>query len=146
MQSINQQKGESLIAVLIAAGIFAAGISVIVLLQGAILKNTGVSNQRILAMNVARNTLETLRGFQATGVKNFASIQNNGGVGISNGDVTKEGVKFTITWTAKDYYAEDDGDITTVPNANGVVQKQVKIKVSSGADEEVVLKAVICNC
>jgi len=71
----NTQKGIGLIEVLIAAVVFALGSLAIVQLQGNFFKSSSASNARSVAMSIAQEKLENLRG-EATVTDGFDTVTN----------------------------------------------------------------------
>ena len=66
MKKILSQKGVGLIEVLIAGLVFAVGITAVVQLQGTFFKSSSAANARSIAMSIAEEKIEDLRGFQVT--------------------------------------------------------------------------------
>lgn len=132
MKTLQRQRGDGLVGILVAAIVFAVGIAAVMHLQGSLFQNSRAANARALAMNLGEETIETLRGFQVVGSsvvgEGFASIVTNAGVGISGGTVTRDNIVFTLGWTVTDYYSDAAGALTTTAT-EGVVQKRVIITV-----------------
>ena len=84
MKSLHQQQGVGLIEVMIAAIVFAVGVAALVRLQGNFFKSSSSANARSIAMSIAEEKMEDLRGFEAIDsddpdIFDFTSIGSNTG-------------------------------------------------------------------
>jgi Tfp pilus assembly protein PilX len=127
----NRQKGIGLIEVLLAAVVFALGSLAVVQLQGKFFKNSSASNARSVAMSIAQEKLEDLRGVAST-TGGFVTIAANAGgrlcvagvdlpdtgVGCTagvlsrpTGNVTKNNAIYTRTWAVANSYYDTAGTL-----------------------------------
>jgi Tfp pilus assembly protein PilV len=145
MKKILSQKGVGLIEVLIAGLVFAVGITAVVQLQGTFFKSSSAANARSIAMSIAEEKIEDLRGFQVTDssvvdIFDFTSITANGGgrcteqlingvctMALPSGSVARDNITFNRSWSVTNYYY-NGGTLTTIPNED-IVQKQVTVTV-----------------
>ena len=154
MKELFRQKGVGLIEVLIAGLVFAVGITAVVQLQGTFFKNSSAANARTIAMSIAEEKIEDLRGFQVTDsshpyIFTFTRITgdgpgNNSDTGgrllcnnqtdvavcthvLPSGSITRDNIIFNRSWTVTNYYY-NGGSLTTIPNED-IVQKQVTVTV-----------------
>lgn len=144
-----KQKGIGLIEVLIAAVIFALGSIAIIQLQGKFFKSSGAAHAHSIAMTIAEEKLEDLRGFETISdpdadVFDFVAIVNDAGgqcdtlddnacvLTIPSGSVTIDNTVFNRTWTVTNYYYNAGTLTTTAPAApnNNIVQKDVTVTVT----------------
>jgi len=157
-----KQQGIGIVEVMVAAVIFALGIIAIIQLQGNFFASSSASQAHSLAMNLAEEKIEDLRGFEAfndgdADVFDFTAIGANGGgqcdvvdddtcvLTIPSGTVTVGNTIFTRTWTATDYYY-NAGALTTTPNGP-VAQKDITVTItwidSDGSAQTTTANAVI---
>ncbi|MGJ0486118.1 MAG: type IV pilus modification PilV family protein [Methylomicrobium sp.] len=144
MKSIFHQKGVGLIEVMVAAIVFAVGIAALVKLQGNFFKYSSAANGRSIAMSIAEEKMEDLRGFQVTDASDndifdFTSIASNTGgrcdtvddnacsLALPSGNVAQGNLTFTRSWISTPYYYNGT-TLTTTANGN-VVQKLVTVNV-----------------
>jgi Tfp pilus assembly protein PilV len=104
------QKGIGLIEVLIAAVIFALGSLALVQLQGKFFKNSSAANARSVAMSIAQEKLEDLRGTAPTS-GGFDTIATNAGGIIANGNVSLNNATYTRSWTVANFYYDTAGTL-----------------------------------
>jgi len=148
MKNINSQSGIGLIEALIAAVVFAIGIGAVLQLQGSFFKNSSAANARSIAMSIAQEKIEDLRGFKVkddadADFFDFVAITTNGGgncteqtdnaacvVALASGQVTRDNIAFIRNWAVTDYYKDNTGNLTTTVNVNGIVQKRVTVNVA----------------
>ncbi len=139
------QKGIGLIEVLIAGIVFAAGIIAVVQLQGDFFRNSSAANARSIAMSLAEEKIEDLRGFQVTDssaidIFDFTSITTNAGghcneqllndvclLALPSGSVARNNITFNRSWSVTNYYYKNN-TLTTTPNGN-IVQKLITVTV-----------------
>lgn len=155
MNTKQRQRGDGLVGILIAAVVFAVGIAAIMQLQGGFFKSTSASHARSIATSIGEDTIETLRSFQAPGPlatsdKDYGSIVDDAGVGITNGALTKDNIVFTRSWEVDDYYYNDTIEkppITPLGVWGTVQQKEVTVTVAwtdtDGSAQTAVMKTVI---
>jgi Tfp pilus assembly protein PilV len=142
---MNKQKGIGIIEVMVAAVIFALGIIAIIQLQGNFFTSSSSAQAHSVAMNLAEEKVEDLRGFEAfddtdADIFDFVAIANNGGgqcdttddnacvLTIPSGNVTVGNTAFTRTWTVTDYYY-NAGALTTTPNGS-IAQKDITVTIA----------------
>ncbi|MGR8980857.1 MAG: type IV pilus modification PilV family protein [Gammaproteobacteria bacterium] len=169
MKLINRQTGVGLIEALIAALVFAVGIAALVKLQGTFFKNSSDANARSVAMSIAQEKMEDLRGFQTADsndndIFDFTSIGTNAGgrcTESSDDDVctpalastgTNQSIPignfgFSRNWTVTDYYYNSAILTTPVPSGTIPDQKKVTVTVSwtdaDGSGQTVALDGLI---
>jgi len=170
MKSIGQQRGVGLIGVLVAAVVFAVGITAVVQLQGTFFKSSSAANARSIAMSIAQEKIDDLRGFQVfdssvVDIFGFTAITtsntpNTGGgrcteqllngtctLALPPGNVVKDNINFNRSWAVTDYYY-NGGALTTTPSGD-IVQKQVTVTViwtdTDGTPQTANLGTVINN-
>lgn len=125
------QKGIGLIEVLIAAVIFALGSLALVQLQGKFFKSSSAANARSVAMSIAQEKLEDLRGIAPTSGGFDTIVTNAGGRACtvsdlpdndsscdgtelsrpSNVTVTKNNATYTRSWTVANFYYDTAGTL-----------------------------------
>jgi Tfp pilus assembly protein PilV len=142
---MNKQKGIGIIEVMVAAVIFALGIIAIIQLQGNFFTSSSAAQAHSIAMNLAEEKVEDLRGFEAFDdtdgdIFDFIAIANNAGgqcdttdnnacaLTIPSGNVTVGNTTFTRTWEVTDYYY-NAGVLTTTPNGN-IAQKDITVTIA----------------
>lgn len=171
MKLKNQQAGIGLIEALIAALVFAIGIAALVQLQGVFYKNSSSANSRSVAMSIAQEKLEDLRGFQLpisddNDIFDFAAIGSNTGgrcteqtddntctTELSSTGTNKSigvgNIGFSRNWTVTDYYYNSAGALTTTPPAGATVPDQKKIVINvawtdtDGSNQTLALEGLI---
>ena len=108
-------RGFSLVEVMIGILVFALGMMALAKLQGNLARNSGDSNARTVASNIAEEVIESSR--------NFAQITSDG-TNLAYNDIvdrtlsiTRSGTTFTVATDVTDYYYNSaQGDFgTTVP-------------------------------
>jgi Tfp pilus assembly protein PilV len=147
MEALNRkkQKGIGIIEVLIAAVIFALGSIAIIQLQGVYFKSSGAAHSRSLALNLAEEKLEDLRGFEVfddadLDIFDFTSIGANSGgqcdttddnacvLTIPSGSVTLDNTIYNRTWAVTNYYY-NAGALTTTASGN-IAQKDITVTIT----------------
>ncbi|MDD5267267.1 MAG: hypothetical protein PHO08_09090 [Methylococcales bacterium] len=149
MKELFSQKGVGLIEVLIAGLVFAIGITAVVQLQGTFFTSSSAAYARSIAMSIAQEKIEDLRGFQVTDssvvdIFDFTSITANGGgrcteqlingvcnLAVPSGSLAKDNITFNRSWAVTNYYytgAPNNRVVTTTPSGD-IVQKQVTVTV-----------------
>jgi Tfp pilus assembly protein PilV len=135
MKINKRQTGVGLIEALVAALVFALGITALVKLQGTFFKNSSAANAHSIAMTIAQEKLEDLRGFQISDssdgdIFDFTSIGTNTGgrcteqtdnntctVSLAstgaNQNITVGNTGFSRNWTVTDYYFDSAGVLCT---------------------------------
>ena len=163
MKKLFFQKGIGLIEVLVAAAVFAVGITAVVQLQGTFFKNSSAANARSIAMSIAQEKIEDLRGFQVTDssvidIFDFTSITANGGgrcteqlidgvctLALPSGSVARDNITFNRNWSVNNYYY-NGGALSTTANGD-IAQKQVAVTVTwtdiDGSTQTATLSTVI---
>ncbi len=139
------QKGIGLIEVLIAGIVFAVGIIAVVQLQGDFFRNSSAANARSIAMSLAEEKIEDLRGFQVTDssaidIFDFTSITTDAGghcteqilndvclLALPSGSVARNNITFNRSWSVTNYYYKNN-TLTTTPNGN-IIQKLITVTV-----------------
>jgi len=125
-----RQKGIGLVEVLVAAVIFALGSLALVQLQGKFFKNSSAANARSIAMSVAQEKLEDLKGVAPTDGGFDSIITNAGGRSCTatdlpdddatctgtepsrpNANVTKNNTIYTRSWTVANFYYNTSGSL-----------------------------------
>jgi len=156
MKTIKVQSGIGLIEALIASVVFAIGIGAVLQLQSSFFKNSSAANARSIAMGIAQEKVEDLRGFKSKSdadpdIFDFVAISNDAGgacteqadndvctIALASGDVSRDNITFSRNWVVTDYYKDgsvgNEGEITTtVPTGASVldiVQKRVVVTVT----------------
>lgn len=130
-----RQTGVGLIEALVAALVFAFGITALVQLQGTFFKNSSAANARSAAMSIAQQKLEDLRGFQIADspdndIFDFTAIGTNTGgrcteqaddnactVALlstgTNQNIAVGNIGFSRNWTVTNYYYDAAGLLCT---------------------------------
>jgi type IV pilus modification protein PilV len=130
------QAGFTLMEVLIGIVVFAVGMMALAQLQGNLSKSSADSNAKTVALNIAEETVESLRSFSQVSASNSASAFNN----IVNGTETvpRGGLDYTVTRTVTDYYYHPDGSFQVTKPDPDVVNadlKRLETTVSWGASQ-----------
>jgi Tfp pilus assembly protein PilV len=147
MEALNRkkQKGIGIIEVLIAAVIFALGSIAIIQLQGVYFKSSGAAHSRSLALNLAEEKLEDLRGFEVfddadLDIFDFTSIGANSGgqcdttddnacvLTLPSGSITLDNTTYNRTWAVTNYYY-NAGALTTTASGN-IAQKDITVTIT----------------
>jgi len=129
------QKGFSLIEVMIAVLVLGIGILAVSKLQGTLIKSGADANERSAAASLIQRKADDLRRFihittsEATVPDVWSStitsplsiaykhIATNKGGLIENGSITVGNTEYNLTWTVKDYYySGTDTKATTTPS------------------------------
>jgi type IV pilus modification protein PilV len=120
-------KGFTLIEVLVGMVIFAVGMMALAALQSNLAKNSGDSNSRTVASNIAEEIIERVRG--------FSQITSDGTAHAYN-DITSEGLTDTIsragnvyvvTANVDDYFYDPATGNTTKTAPTGVAVSDFKV-------------------
>lgn len=127
----NKEKGLTLLEILIAIAIFAAGIAVVLKFQGDLLRNLGGTQQQAEAISLAENKLNELRHY---------TVIESGGSGtayqdISSGSevITSNNTAYSVAWS-----------VTTVADpAYKTIQVTVSWTDSTGAAQSVKLESIV---
>ena len=136
-------KGFTLIEVLIGILIFALGMMALAKLQGNLARNSGDSNARTVATNIAEEIIESARVFQ--------KIDSGGGLAAYNDivdateTITRAGNVFTVVTDVTDYYydAVEDEFTTEVPSSAGKSDfKRIDLTVTWNSGQEFQVDAV----
>jgi type IV pilus modification protein PilV len=119
-----QSRGFTLIEVLIGILIFAIGMMALAKLQGNLARNSGDSNARTVATNIAEEVIERARIFQKIESDGTNPAYND----IVDGTQTIErsGNLFTVATDVTDYYYDADADEFTVNVPAGVGKSDFK--------------------
>lgn len=164
MKLNKRQTGVGLIEALVAALVFALGITALVKLQGTFFKNSSAANARSIAMSIAQEKLEDLRGFQIldssdADVFDFTSIGTNTGgrcteqtdnnactVALAstgaNQNITVGNIGFSRNWTVTDYYFDSNGILCT-PFPTGTTPNTCVASSSTAPDHKRITVNVI---
>ncbi|MFC1689399.1 prepilin-type N-terminal cleavage/methylation domain-containing protein [Pseudomonadota bacterium] len=130
-------RGYTLIEVLIGILVFSLGMMALAKLQGNLARNSGDSNARTVATNIAEEIIESSR--------NFVQITSDGtklaynDIVDGTATITRAGNQYTVVTNVTDYYydvVEDDFD-TTAPSGIGKSDfKKIELTVTwSPADD-----------
>src|SRR5210317_247760 len=135
--------GFTLIEVLIGILVFALGMMALAKLQGNLARNSGDSNARTVATNIAEEIIESARVFQ--------KIDSGGGLAAYNDivdateTITRAGNVFTVVTDVTDYYydAVEDEFTTEVPAGVGKSDfKRIDLTVTWNSGQEFQVDAV----
>jgi type IV pilus modification protein PilV len=129
-------RGYTLIEVLIGILIFAVGMMALAKLQGNLARNSGDSNARTVATNIAEEVIETSRNFVQVTSDGSNSAYND----IVDGTETiiRSGNQYTVVTDVTDYYYDAGaGDFnTTVPAGIGKSDfKKLELTVTWGSGD-----------
>jgi Tfp pilus assembly protein PilV len=103
-------------------------------LQGNLSKSSADSNTRTVALNIAEETVESVRSFSQVPASNTVSAFNNIITGTDT--VSRGGLDYTVTRTVTDYYYHPDGSFQLTKPDPDVVNadlKRLETTVSWGA-------------
>jgi len=106
-------RGHTLIEVLIGMVIFALGIMALASLQGNLARNSGDSNARTVAANIAEETIERARNFSQIFTDPDGIADAFEDIGSHPPSIDRGGVNYEISSVVTDYYVSDTGDFTT---------------------------------
>jgi len=143
-------KGFSLVEVMIATLVLGVGILAVSKMQGSLIRSGGDANNRSIAAILAQKKIDDLRKFihlrkdsddaadTWTAVISPASmafqhIETNKGGSISSGTQTIGPQEYTLTWGVEDYYYAATNSPATTTNAAGSTIpnfKQISVNVS----------------
>jgi len=130
-------RGFTLVEVLVGILIFAVGMMALAKLQGNLARNSGDSNARTVATNIAEEEIEAARNFRQITSDGTNSAYNDIVDGTTT--VTRSGNAFTVATDVTDYYYNSANGTfsTTVPA--GVLRsdmKQVELTVTWNTGQE----------
>jgi type IV pilus modification protein PilV len=129
--------GYTLIEVLVGMMIFALGMMALAQLQGSLARNSGDSNARTVAANIAEEIIESAR--------TFSQITSDGvnrayeDVADASLRVTRAGNEYAVSIDVTDYYYDPDTEgFTTValPGAARSGMKFVELEVTWNTEQE----------
>lgn len=133
-------RGYTLIEVLIGMVIFAVGMLALASLQGNLARNSGDSNARTVATNIAEEVIESVRTFSQIplsdppgSVGSFADI--NGGTQV----IPRGGIDYAVTSVVSGYYYDPAvGTFSTTNNVSAAYpdMKLLELTVSWNSDQE----------
>jgi Tfp pilus assembly protein PilV len=132
-----QAGGYTLIEVLLGMLIFALGMMALAHLQGNLSKASSESNARTVAINIAEETVESLRSFrQVTASETVAAFNNI----VTGTDTVQRGnIDYLVTSTVTNYYYNPDAGAfqTTKPDSEIVNAdlKRLELTVSWGVGD-----------
>lgn len=126
-----RQAGLTLIEILIAMAILAAGIVVIVKFQGDLMRNLGSTQQQAEAMSIAESKLNELRYY--TVIESGGSGTAYDDIGSGNETTTSNNTTYTTVWTVTD--VEDP--------PHKVIQVTVTWTDSTAQSQSVTLETII---
>jgi len=130
-------KGYTLIEVLVGIIIFALGMMALAQLQGSLARNSGDSNARTVAANIAEEIIEAARTFSQI----TSDGVNRAYEDIADGSltVTRAGNEYAVSVDVTDYYYDPDteGFTTTAPiGAASSDMKFVELEVAWNTEQE----------
>lgn len=113
--SLLRQTGVGMIEVLVLVLLMSVGMFALAKIQGMIMKDGGTAHNRAIAMSLAQEKLDDLRGFKcprngyggctvATAEFDYYSIDNNAGGNLASGNITVGNTTFNRTWAVISYY------------------------------------------
>jgi type II secretory pathway pseudopilin PulG len=105
--------GHSLIEVLIGMVIFALGIMALASLQGNLARNSGDSNARTVAANIAEEAIERARNFSQIFTDPDGIADAFEDIGSHPPSIDRGGVRYEISSVVTDYYVSNTGGFTT---------------------------------
>lgn len=124
MTRTSRQRGFSILEVLVGITIFALGILALAYLQGNLARSSGDANARTVAINMAEETIESMRAF---------SQVTSDGVNDAFNDIVPAtqtrrigGVDFTMATQVTDFYYQPATDNFTTTRPAGVVNADMK--------------------
>ena len=121
-------QGYSLIEVLIGIVIFAIGIMAIASLQGNLARNSGDSNARTVAINVAEEIIEDLRTFGQLPVADPpGSADAYADIVSGTQTVERGGLNYTATSVVTDYYYDNDAGSYGTTNTESAAFPDIKL-------------------
>jgi len=137
----SSSRGYTLIEVLVGMVIFALGMMALASLQGSLARNSGDSNSRTVANNIAEEVIEAARIFGQVppadppgSADAFADIVSTEGITIERG-----GIDYTVTTTVTDYFynpATGGFSTTTADSAVFADMKLIDLTVSWNTGQE----------
>jgi prepilin-type N-terminal cleavage/methylation domain-containing protein len=130
-------KGYTLIEVLVGMVIFALGMMALAQLQGSLARNSGDSNARTVAANIAEEVIESARTFSQI----TSDGVNRAYEDIADGSltVTRAGNQYAVSIDVTDYYYDPgtEGFTTTAPiGAARSDMKFVELEVTWNTEQE----------
>jgi len=93
--------------------IFALGIMALASLQGNLARNSGDSNARTVAANIAEETIERARNFSQIFTDPDGIADAFEDIGNHQPSIDRGGVRYEINSVVTDYYVSNTGDFTT---------------------------------
>jgi Tfp pilus assembly protein PilV len=123
---MENQRGNSLLEVLIGIVIFVIGMLALASLQGNLTRSSSDANIRTVAANVGEEILEGLRAFEqldsATGVFAYNDI-----VSVTGSTVPRGGINYGVDYAVQDYYFDSDRTSVTTTAPSGAVYSDFKL-------------------
>jgi len=125
-----RSRGFTLIEVLIGILIFAIGMLALASLQGSLARNSGDSNARTVAMNIAEERLEQARRFSQVGPSADPAVATFAGIASGTATESVGQIDYTVTTVVTPYYydygADEAGTFTTT-NTDSAAYPDVKL-------------------
>jgi len=120
----HKSNGFTLIEVLIGILIFALGMMALAKLQGNLARNSGDSNARTVATNIAEEVIESARQFSQITSDGTNAAYNDIVTGTAT--INRAGNQFTVATDVTDYYINTDGSYSTSA-PTGVLKSDMKL-------------------
>ena len=106
-------QGYTLIEVLVGMIIFALGMMALVSLQGNLARNSGDSNARTVAANIAEEVIESVRTFSQINIDASGTADAFEDIVSGTQTITRGGVAYTVSTVVTNYYSDPTGTFTT---------------------------------
>jgi type II secretory pathway pseudopilin PulG len=125
----SKQRGINLLEVLVGIAIFALGMLALAHLQGSLARSSNDANARTVAINLAEETIESLRAFSQVEVDPAGIRAAFNDIASSTAPASIGGIDYTVATVVTDYYfSPTSDDFETTPPA-GVVATDVDLKL-----------------
>ncbi|MCH7506572.1 MAG: prepilin-type N-terminal cleavage/methylation domain-containing protein [Proteobacteria bacterium] len=119
-------RGYTLIEVLVGMTIFALGMLALVHLQGNLARNSGDSNARTVANNIAEEVIESFRTFSQIPTDPGGVADAFEDIVVGQSVIERGGVNYEIDIDVTDYYSNSTGTFGTV-NPGALVYADMKL-------------------
>ena len=120
-------RGYTLIEVLVGMIIFALGMMALVSLQGNLARNSGDSNARTVAANLAEEVIESFRTFSQTPTDPNGVFNAFEDIADSSSIIGRGGVNYNVVSDVTDYYYDSNSSTFTTTKPASVLYADMKL-------------------
>ena len=120
-------QGFSLLEVLIGILIFSLGIMALASLQGSLARNSGDSNARTVAINIAEERIEQMRRFRQVGPSVDPDVATFAGIATGTATETVGQIDYTVTTVVTPYFYDYDSGTFGTTNTDSSLYGDMKL-------------------